>query len=140
MDAQPPLYDCQVGGAEEPPYRIELAGTRRFARAVAVEKTYKVRFNDQWQGRRLGDLRRQLHRLFEQLLVRARDGINDNDLLRVVIRHDALNHAIVVPLQAAGDMNVEKILSKIENVLQSEESLAVDDSFQGKQFIRYSSL
>ena len=53
-----------------------------------------------------------------------------------MIRHDALNHAVVVPMEAAGEMNVEKIMSKVENVLQSEETLAVDDSFQGTIFIR----
>lgn len=66
------------------------------------------------------------------MLARAREGINANDLLRVVIRHHVLNHAIVVPLQKVEEMNVEKILDKLENVLQSEKNLAVDYSFQGK--------
>ena len=96
----------QVGSAEEAPYRIELTGTRRFARTAATESTYKARFNDEWQGRLLSDMERQLRRLFEDLLARAREAVNDNDLLRVVIRHDALSHAVVVPLQAAGNLNV----------------------------------
>lgn len=121
----------QTGGGEDS-YRIECTGTRKFARSAATETTYKVKLNDQWQGRRLTDLKSQLHDLFKNLLTRAREGINDNDLMRVVIKHDALNHAIVVPLMMAGEMNVEKILDKLENVLQSEENLTVDDSFQGQ--------
>jgi len=122
---------AQVGGADPDPYVIERSGVRTFARSAATETTYRVRFNDQWQGRRLVDLRRQLYRLFEDLLARGRQGVADNDLLRVVIRHEALNHAVVVPIQAAGGMNVDKIMSKVENVLQSVENLAVDESFQG---------
>lgn len=38
---------------------------------------------------------------------------------------------MVLPLQGAGDMNVQKILDKLERVKQSEETLAVDNSFQG---------
>ena len=128
MDLQ---SDDEQEGCGAEPYKIDCTGTRKFARSAATETTYKVKFNDQWQGRRLRDLRRQLHRLFEEVLDRARVGLNDNDLLRVVIRHDALNHAVVIPLIAAGEMNVGRILNKLENVLQSEESLAVTDSFQG---------
>ena len=125
--------DVQVGGADNPPaYRIELSGVRRFARATATESTYRVRFNDQWQGRRLMDLRRQLYRMFEEVLQRARMGLEDNDLVRVIIRHDALNHAVVIPLREVDDADVETILQKIEHVLQSDETLSIDDSFQGK--------
>ena len=92
----------QMGGAEEVPYRIELSGVRPFARSAATESTYRVRFKEQWQGRRLRDIQQQLRRLFEDLLARARENVNQNDLLRVVLRHDGLNHAVVVPLQAAG--------------------------------------
>lgn len=120
----------QVGRSEEP-YRIECTGTRKFSKRVAIGTTYKVKFNDQWRGRRLVDLHREQHDLFEDLLNRAREGINDDDLLRVVIRHDALNHAVVVPLIVARAMNVEKILVKLDIVLQSEESLEIDDSLQG---------
>ena len=118
-------------GAGHVPYIIDHSGTRTFAKTAAIEKTYRVRFNDQWRGRRLTELKRQLYRLFEDLLAKARQDINDNDHLRIIIRHQALNQAAVVPFQAAGEMNVNKILDKIESLLQSEESLAVDDSFEG---------
>jgi len=124
-------FAVQVGGADVDPYRIERSGVRGFAGTAATETTYRVRFNDQWREERLADLRRQFNRLFQDLLDRGREGVADNDLLRVIIRHDALNHAVVIPLQAAGEMNVDKIMSKVENVLQSEETLAVDESFQG---------
>lgn len=130
---QPMDSDVQIGYGEAP-YTIERAGTRKFAKSVATETTYKVKFNDLWQGRRLNDLLGQLHRLFEELLAGAREGINDNDLLRVVIRHNGLNHAVVIPLISSEELTVQRILDKLENVLQSEESLSVDESFQGKYY------
>ena len=108
---QPMDVDVQIGYGETP-YIIERAGTRKFAKSVATETTYKVKFNDLWQGRRLNDLLRQLHRLFEDLLTRAREGINDNDLLRVVIRHNGLNHAVVIPLISSEELTVQRILDK----------------------------
>lgn len=122
--------EAQEGGAQDA-YRIERTGIRRFAHHEATEITFKVRFNDQWYGERLADLRQQLHQLFEELLAKAREDVADNDLIRVVLRHDDLNRAIVVPLQEAGDLDVEKIMAKVESVLQSEENLSMDDSFQG---------
>ena len=91
-----------------------------------------MRFNDQWRGQRLSDLRRQLYGMFEELLRRAREGLNDNDAMRLIIRHQALNHAVVIPLQEAIRFSVEQILERLENVLQSEETLAIDESFIGK--------
>ncbi|KAL4239646.1 hypothetical protein ACF0H5_000453 [Mactra antiquata] len=134
---QPSIDDDSQGGyGEIETYSIKRTGTRQFARSAATETTYKIIFNDQWQGKRLVDVRQQLNNLFEDLLVHARQDTNDNDLLRVVIRHHALNHPIVVPLQAAGGVSATTILSKTENVLQSEERLAVDDSFQGYKNVK----
>lgn len=118
-------------GAGEVPYIIQHTGTRTFAKLAATEFTYKVKFDDQWRGRRLIDLRDRLHRMFSDLLERARQDIQDDDLLTIIIRHPALNHAIVIPLTRSGDLTVQKILDKIESVLQSDESLDIIDAFQG---------
>ena len=83
------------------------------------------------------ELNHRLRGLFDEVLERAREGVADNDLLRVVIRHEALNHAVVIPLQAADEMNADKIMAQVENVLQSEETLAIDESFQGKYHFYY---
>lgn len=64
----------QVGDGDDP-YRIERTGSRNFARSVATEMAYKVKFNDQSQERRLVDLGQQLNRLFQDLLTRAREGM-----------------------------------------------------------------
>lgn len=121
----------QVGSGDDP-YKIERAGVRTFASTAATETTYRLRFNNQWKGRKIGDTFQQLHHLFEDLLTRARQNTLPNDRLRVVIRHNGLNQSVLVPLQPANEVTAKKILHKIENVLQSEESLSIDDSFQGE--------
>ena len=68
----------------------------------------------------------------EDLLARARERIKDNNLLQVVIHHDSLNHTVVVPLLVEGDMSFDKMMTKVESVLQSKENLAINDSLQGK--------
>lgn len=66
------------------------------------------------------------------MLSRARESAFSNDRMRVDIRHDGLKQSVVIPLQQAEEVTVEKFLSKIENVLQSEESLSIDESFEGE--------
>lgn len=116
-------------------YTIEHTGTRTFAKTAATEYTYKVKFNDQWQGQRLVDIMDQLNRLFIDLLNIARQNIHDDDLLIVIIRHPTLNNAVVIPLTRSRDLNVQTILDKIESILQSEESLDIVESFEGINFL-----
>jgi len=72
--------------------------------------------------------------MFDDLLHRARQGLNDNDLMRLVIRDRSLHSgAISIPIQAADALNSEKVMEKVENVIQSEENLSIDQSFEGKQ-------
>ena len=62
----------------------------------------------------------------------GRQDLNDNDLMRVIIRDRDLHHPILIPLQAADQLNAEKNMQKVQNVLQSEENLTLDFSFEGK--------
>ncbi len=69
--------------------------------------------------------------MFDNVLDIARQDMDDGDLMRVIIRHEALDHAIVVPLRPANKMDASAIMEKVANVLQSEENLALDESFRG---------
>ena len=123
--------DNQIGGNGGKPYRIEKTGERRFAKSVAIEKTYKVRFDNQWRVERVRELRAELRQMLDDVIERGQEGLNDNDLMRIIIRDDILNQPIVVPLQPADEMRADKVMEKVENVVQSEENFAVDNTFQG---------
>ena len=122
---------AQVGTGDEEFFHIEKTGERQFASRVATESTYKVRFHDEWRNRRLADVRDGLHAMFDAVLERAREGLAPNDLARVVLRHEALHHPVVIPLQEADRIDADVVMGQIENVLQSEEDLSINDSFEG---------
>ena len=111
------------------PYTFRKKNQRTFIKNGAVDTCYQVKFDDQWQGQKLGNIKKQLHNMFEDILQQARGELDDQDLGRVIIHHNGLNQNVVVPLQKLGDLNAEVVMEKIESILQSEESLPVDDSF-----------
>ncbi len=129
-DASGPTSPAQLE-----PFDIVQSGRKTFAKSAAVETTYKVVFNKYWKGLKIGDLLGDLGGMFDDILARARQDMGDDDLLRVIIRHEALDHAIVVPLQPAQQLNAAMILEKVEAVLQSAENLALDESFRGTYYI-----
>ena len=80
-------------------YTMRKKSERTYAKNSAVDTTYQVQINDRYGGQRLRDIRRGLHRMFEDILDEARGDLAGNDLGRVVIHHDGLQDPIVVPLQ-----------------------------------------
>lgn len=112
------------------PYEIHLTGTRVFAKNNAVNKTYRVKFNDQLQGRKLIDLHSELSSMFDDLLGHAKRGIDANDLAVVIVDHDGLNDSIVVPLQQADQVTADTVTNHVQDVLQSNTDLVMDQSFE----------
>lgn len=119
----------QVGSGTQKPYEFSLRKTRTFAKHAAVEKIYQVKFNEQLKGRNISDLHAQLHDMFDDVLQEAKIGLADNDLGRVVLRHQNLENPIVVPLRSLDELNADVILTTVENVMRSHQNLPLDDSF-----------
>ena len=116
-------------GGNDDPYEFRQVRQRTYAKNAAVDTTFKVKFNDQWQGDKLVDILEELDNMFGHILQEAREGRADNDLGRVIIHHDTLDNPIVVPLCPLEDLNASTIMQAIENVLNSHEELDVNDSF-----------
>ena len=114
---------------EGKPYSFEKRNERTFLKNGAKDRSYEVKFNEEWHGKKVAEIQDELRDMFEDVMERAREGLDDQDLGRVIIHHDGLNNNVVVPLQNLGELNADVIMEKIENVLQSEENLPVDDSF-----------
>lgn len=72
------------------------------------------------------DIPTKLHEMFDDLLSEARG--HDADLGRVVLSHPSLNNPIVVPLQSWENLNADVVMSEITKVLNSNESLPVDEN------------
>ena len=63
---------------------------RTYVKNAAVDTTYQVQIDDRYQGQRLRDIRRGLHRMFEDILDEACRDLAVNDLGRVVIHQNGL--------------------------------------------------
>lgn len=66
--------------------------------------------------------------MFEDVLTKAKGG--EQDLGRVIIRHPELNHPIVVPLDKWSNINTNTVMSAVENVLNSNQSLSLSESIE----------
>ena len=93
---------------------------------MANETWYDIKFNQQWQGKKLSDLWVELADMFETVLQDTKAA--PNDLVRIHIRNDKLDKGdIKVRLRPRAEMTPAVILERIETV-QSKSTLAVDDS------------
>jgi hypothetical protein len=92
---------------------------------LARDTTFKVKFNDQWQGGKLVDIYNKLHDMFDDVLSQARG--HKADLGRVVVSHPNLNNPIAVPLQSWEDLDADVVMSEITKVFNSNETIPVDE-------------
>lgn len=63
--------------------------------------------------------------MFDDVLNRAR-GDKDTDLGRVIIIHPQLKNDIVVPLDKWSNIDSNRVMTAVENVLNSDENLPLD--------------
>ncbi|XP_060564754.1 uncharacterized protein LOC132723964 [Ruditapes philippinarum] len=133
----------QVGSGDEPQagpshrpdaprelqYTISKKSERTYAKNAAMDRTYQVKIDEQYNGQRLQDVRQGLHQMFEDVLEEARGNLAGNDLGRVVIHHQGLHDPIIVPLQPWDQLTANKVMEIIEKVLNSNQNLSIDESF-----------
>ena len=115
---------------ENKPYTFEKRVEKEYMSYKAKDRTYEVKFNDEWRGSKLIQLYFALFYMFQDVLRNAKANLAGNDLGRVVIHHDGLNNPIVVPLVPLDLLDANRIMDRIEEVLNSNETLELDDSFR----------
>ena len=109
-------------------YIFTKSGVKTFAKNLAIETTYKIKFTETWKGRKLRTLLTQLHEMFKNVLDKTRG--DDQDLGLVGITHPQLNNTIVVPIQKWSLLNSNTVMDNIERVINSEENLPLDAQMQ----------
>ena len=110
-------------------YNMRKKSERTYAKNAAVDRTYQVKVAEYHHGERLEDIRDGLHQMFDQVLKEARGDLAGNDLGRVIIQHEELHDPIVIPLQTWDQLNADVVMGTIEKVLNSNQNLSVDESF-----------
>ena len=111
-------------------YLIEHRQDKIFKNGV-IDHIYDVKFNELWQGENISDILTQLNKMFQHLLTKGREGMADNDLLRIVIQHSCLDGGpIIIPLTTWAKINVEDIMNIIESTQNSKQTISIDSSFE----------
>ena len=67
--------------------------------------------------------------ILNDLLDRLAGDMDDNDRIRLVITHPALDRLINLPLMRRDQLDAERIISEIEQALQSNEGFVIDSEF-----------
>ncbi|XP_035677014.1 uncharacterized protein LOC118416064 [Branchiostoma floridae] len=70
-----------------------------------------------------------LHGVFETMIARAREGVNANGIMRMIVHSGHLDRPISTPFVHRDELTAELILSHIERILQSHEDFIIDETF-----------
>lgn len=100
---------------------------KTYKTTLAKDTTYKVKFNNNWNGENFRDIYKTLHEMFEDVLPLARG--HNADLGCMVLNHPDLINPIVVPLQSWENINADTVLNEVTKVLNSNENIKVNDGF-----------
>ena len=142
-----PLQNCtnQIGRGnrqEEPAFEIatppennyfhiEVKQSKSFKQKIAAKEiTYLAKLKNPAHNVPLMDLLPQLHVLFDTILSETRRTYGDAGVMRIYITHPQLESAIIVPPTYLGDLDSERILRKIDEVLYSSGSIPADDEIE----------
>ena len=111
-------------------YQFEKVGEKTFKNGV-IDRHYRVKFNpDQsLDGRNLSSMHEQLEDMFDDIIEQARDNLDDNNLMRLVVHHPKLTNNIHIPLRKIENLSGHDALEYVENVMSSHQDLDMDDSF-----------
>lgn len=80
-------------------------------------------------GFTLGSVIDIVRQLFATLITRVTTNLEPQDLIRMIIMSDQLDRPISTTLTRVSDFTVETILSRIQTVLQSKDTIELDEGF-----------
>ena len=131
-----PKRQASFSDDEEPksprplPYIIEDVEDHVMRRFGYEERKFRVRFQEEYMGRRLIEIQQQLTEMFDAVVERALREYNAEDRTSIVIQHGDLRREIVIHMRPNRDISGLTIMNRIEKILQSDETLSIDNSFQ----------
>ena len=115
---------------EPPPYTFEECCEKMPRQFGYEEKKFKVKFNKEYMGRRLVDVQGQLKGMFQDVMNRALQDYGNDDKASIVVQHNDLKKDIVIHMRKNKDITTDTIMGRMEKVLQSDEELSIDNSFE----------
>ena len=112
------------------PYNIQESSETMPRKYGYEERKFKVQFDKDYMGKRLVDVQQQLRGMFEETVQRGLRDYGHEDRASIVIQHNDLRRDIVIHMRKNKDISAEAIMNRVEKVLQSDDELSIDNSFQ----------
>ena len=109
-------------------YQIQPGRSYHSKKFNMTAKNYSVHFNNALGDVDLLESRNRTYRIFDQLIEDVTRGINPNDQVRFVLQSDQLQFPISIPFCPLEELTVEKVLSNVEKVVQSNEDFRLNDT------------
>ena len=109
-------------------YQIQPGRSYHSKKFNMTAKNYSVHFNNALGDVDLLESRNRTYRIFDQLIEDVTTGINPNDQVRFVLQSDQLQFPISIPFCPLEELTVEKVLSNVEKVVQSNEDFRLNDT------------
>lgn len=100
--------------SDRKPYNIERINEIRSRRYNVEEITFRAKFNNDLQGRKLLDVVDDLHNMFDDIMENVTTEHNDpNDKARLTIRHSGLERDIFIHCQPQHDITADTIMERL---------------------------
>ena len=108
-------------------FSLHLRNSKKFGANVAHEVIYDVIVTEPSPYLHLDNALAQLKAMFETLLQHLRTRFGNKDFVRIFIQHPVLESTIIILPLPLRDMSADIILERVEFVLQSSQSVPVDE-------------
>ena len=111
-------------------FEITKKGETAFAKDKAVQKTYKVKLNEQWNGNKLIDIESDFKNMIAEVLKISKGSAKDTDLGNIYIHNNKMIKDIPITLRPWGEIDEDVVLDQVRKVLQSHKDLTIDPGFE----------
>ena len=111
---------------EQDYYQIKPVREHHSQKFNMTAKNYGVHFNNTLDDVDLLESRDRTYDIFHHLLEDVTKDMNPNDQVRFVLRSNQLQSAISIPFCSLEGLTVEKVLSHVEKVIQSNEEFRLN--------------
>ena len=130
----------QEGGVEDEPKQSQVGHGRRNYTIRKLRSKYIKKYQSERESwvvqlhlnrmdHGADSFHQTLVNTFNEILDSVAGDMQDNDRIRFVFNHPALNRPINLLLMRRRDVDAERIMSEIERVIQSNEGFDIDDLF-----------
>ena len=113
---------------EQDYYQIKPIREHHSKKFNMTAKNYSVHFNNALGDVDLLESRNRTYGIFDRLIEDVTEGMNPTDQVRFVLRSDQLQTPISIPFCPLEELTVEKVLSNVEKVVQSNEDFRLNDT------------